>query len=690
MGLRAALVPEFPLIPEAGCVNDTDINPPVTAIQTLASLADDLATTALAAANAAQITSASAQTSAAAALTVATAAQAAVGAIPVASTAMTPVITATTLAAALSLLAAGGLININASGALVTATGSVTARTLADRSGDVFSVKNFGAIGNDVADDTTALAATNTAAAVLSTSLYVPAGAYKITANLTLTQPVIFAAGAVFNVATGCTVAFNGGLVAIPKKIFALTGSALITINGSLTPWSFPEWWGAQVNTPGFDCQPAINAAIVATPNVALAAADYYVANTVQQQTAHRNVVGVGGNAQGTNSASRILSTSATQAVWNIGPTTAPTTMAGYQSNNRLTDVCLDRTVAPDVSSGSPSSGLYVQYTVWTTVRGVWAYQHCIAFNLVNNSGGSYLDNVASRTVAGVGGTDRFFGWLLTGNTAITPGLFSLYLTHNIVGCSLGLAASYGLYASGTNGINDLFVTQHETSACAYGAFVQGNGNTSTTADFFNEDIRFVDCTFDTCFIAGYAFGSISTYGVITVMGGYVAPLTHAGITPQGALLFSNSMGSITVIGTQLLMYFCPAMPAILATSSQCIKTSCVITEPGTAPLVLVGVTRSSFDDEIRNNSVQPNTGCVQVSTGCTRNKFNVRIMGRSGAWASGYNISTGQGTYSEYNCTGIDAACITAGSGNKLLNGGAQVTSFGFFGTSLASGVMG
>jgi hypothetical protein len=67
----------------------------------------------------------------------------------------------------------------------VTATGSTTARSLPNRFADVVNVKDFGAIGNGVADDTAAIQA-----AVNSTSpfgeVFFPEGTYKISSTITL------------------------------------------------------------------------------------------------------------------------------------------------------------------------------------------------------------------------------------------------------------------------------------------------------------------------------------------------------------------------------------------------------------------------------------------------------------------------------------------------------------------------
>jgi hypothetical protein len=93
----------------------------------------------------------------------------------------------------------------------VTATGSTTARTLANRFADVVNVKDFGAVGDGVTDDTAAIQAffnsfTNGGVG------FIPEGTYKISSPLTLTinpggfaiegagaNATIFAAAAAFS-----------------------------------------------------------------------------------------------------------------------------------------------------------------------------------------------------------------------------------------------------------------------------------------------------------------------------------------------------------------------------------------------------------------------------------------------------------------------------------------------------------
>ena len=106
---------------------------------------------------------------------------------------------------AASVAITGGTISGAAvSGSVATATGGTTARTLADRFAEVVNVKDFGAVGDGVTDDSAAISAavarSNTLfAAGTRSCVYFPAGAYRIVS--TLTQFAMNNPGCVFGVA---------------------------------------------------------------------------------------------------------------------------------------------------------------------------------------------------------------------------------------------------------------------------------------------------------------------------------------------------------------------------------------------------------------------------------------------------------------------------------------------------------
>jgi hypothetical protein len=76
----------------------------------------------------------------------------------------------------------GNIIGLNGNSIPVTSTGSTTARSLANRFADVVNVKDFGAVGDGVTDDTAAIQAALNGA--LGSQVFIPKGIYKITSQL--------------------------------------------------------------------------------------------------------------------------------------------------------------------------------------------------------------------------------------------------------------------------------------------------------------------------------------------------------------------------------------------------------------------------------------------------------------------------------------------------------------------------
>lgn len=86
----------------------------------------------------------------------------------------------------------------------VVATGGTVARSLESRFGETINVKDKGAIGDGVTDDTVAIQAVLTAVSATGGIVYFPQGTYKITATLTMGSNVlIFGAGPTASVIKG-------------------------------------------------------------------------------------------------------------------------------------------------------------------------------------------------------------------------------------------------------------------------------------------------------------------------------------------------------------------------------------------------------------------------------------------------------------------------------------------------------
>ena len=99
------------------------------------------------------------------------------------------------------------------SASTVTATGTTTARSFADRFAEVFNVKDFGAVGNGVANDTTAVnAAITAAAAVGGGTVFFPAGTYYTPTGFIMSNYVRYTGAGGYGTSNILTAASHPGL----------------------------------------------------------------------------------------------------------------------------------------------------------------------------------------------------------------------------------------------------------------------------------------------------------------------------------------------------------------------------------------------------------------------------------------------------------------------------------------------
>ena len=567
--------------------------------------------------------------------------------------------------------------------ALLTYTAyNSTTRGVVGKLLEQLSILDFGALST-ASNNTAALSAVGNTGQVI-----VPPGTYAVGGDVTLSVPVAFMSGARFNIASGKTISFNGGFAAPREQVFS--GAGKVTFAAEKAPDAFPEWWGGIPNVATLDCAPALNAAIVACPRTILACGTYYTQGTVLHQTSGRSVVGALGNApQGdTSPAPTIMLTNGTSDIYQIGPNSYSGTL---QSTNSLKDVILARNVAPVIASGC--LGVKLRFTVWTELEEVFSYDSMGGINLAGNAQTRLNHCVVTRYVAGTGGgTDSWTGIGINGDfdIGLAGGNASIYIDGCVVGTGISGSGS-GIVLYGTYGFSDVFVTQLETAQLAYGAVLLGNGNRTTTKDVQEENVRFVDCTFDTSLAAGFYMKDLSAYASIEINGGYI------GIPPTGSgpigFYGTNCAGSVRISNTEvILVQNTAAIGLVLVNCSNWDSSNVAYLEGGYGGGVftLTGVTDSTFRDRFVNNSAVAPGVAVQMAGTCDHVQMDIAMTGRAGAHTYGYSVpSTVKNSL--FDCSRINPVAILATPGKLLYNGVTVISAAGtVFGTgNLPIGVM-
>lgn len=229
------------------------------------------------------------------------------------------------------------------------------------------SLKWFGAKGDGITND----AAILTSAFAASQEVWVPPSSanYIIGTNKTIANgnTLRFVSGAKFSISGGVTLTINCILTA-PRNQQIFTGSG--TVVGMRT--AYPEWWGAQINNTGFDCQPAIQAAVNAVqtsslnsdgdrPTVYLGAGQYTVGSTITlSPTANCQLQVIG---EGTVFGGSRLATSST-----FGSVPVVYVQGNSDATQQIADWVL-RGFGIVLGGGTPTIGLKVGTTSDTVTR---------------------------------------------------------------------------------------------------------------------------------------------------------------------------------------------------------------------------------------------------------------------------------------------------------------------------------
>ena len=567
-------------------------------------------------------------------------------------------------------------------------SGSVV-RTAQSKMRDIISVLDFGADPTGSNDSSAALIA---AAAV--GAFMIPPGTYKISANTTINAYVTLAGGAILAPQNGVTVTFAGGISAGSYQIFQPVGTGAVAFTEQ-PPFGFTEWWGCITGDSTYAASnlTAINSALVALQTTQLLAEDYWIAGTIIHATAGNVLRGAGQYYNSApNAATRIISTSGTTTIVQMGATTNPGSINAMPQGICISDVYLTRNVAPVISSDC--DGLRVQFCVNGEARNVKA-DGCM--NSFYYSGVTSFDVVrcdAVRDSAGSGGgSDYWNGHYVDGsqNIGAAGGNASLYLTRCGAGCdvgSLSTTAGIGFNVFGsTYGFQDLFLDHCETVSCYIGTQLNGGSGG-------NADVRINHQTDDQVYKFGLYVGYLNAGGTIEITNYYCGP----GSSAQFGIYLNSSQGAITVIGGQLLCGGGSGLTAAIGMSATGVSLlGTIISDCPVTAITLGPCSNLRLEPTITNNAVGSSGAAIYINGAgaVTASHFAPIVRGAANAWQYGVQVIGTADARNTYDLGGIDSACVSGGYAKKLYRNGASAVSSAtmlpvYTGTNLITGCAG
>lgn len=552
-------------------------------------------------------------------------------------------------------------------------------RTVQSKLQETVSVKDFGAVGDDVADDTAAFAA----AAATGRPVVIPEGIYRV-AGCLFAERVYFMGGKIRR--TGGSLAFSGGIEASNERIFLdAVGIAQVDVNNDLTPEGWVDWFGTDAN--------AIETCHAIFKVNRLAARDYVVTRTVILDKSNRMVIGARGSAEGSGGTRIVLAGAATasQPVVRVG-TLNTTTVASTARRLNIYGIntIRDGVVAP-VPSGRPEdavpgwlvAGWYegemvgcfdfgspIHYRVYGTIT--CTLRDCYG---VRPNAGAANGNPDYYTAFAVGGYSTSFGFI--GANAS--------LTIDDCGTAGGVGVDRtGLYLFGY--IGDTWVRKFECSQIEYGIYVDGRNAAGSiiTALTAHQDVRIRECILDAILFRGLWVRGINAGGHVTCSGNYIA-LNAAG---DGALV-QDCAGPVSFTDEDYIGNSSLANIGIRGVVSKrfTIASSCKLKDFRTG-MDFDNCQQFKAEATIHRAATGGTNG---VNLALVSNAYIAPIIdGEVVAYDFGVVTSTAT-TKTEVNATGINIAALTTGTAaRKIWHNGATWGGGGTFGTgNIATGVL-
>jgi Pectate lyase superfamily protein len=561
------------------------------------------------------------------------------------------------------------------------AAGTVAARSAAARFGEFLNVRDFGAVGDGVADDSAAFAAADAAGGV-----FAPPGVYRIATALTLANSLLLYDSAHLTI-DGVTLTLNGSFECGARLAFDAIAGGLVILNPAVTAFARPEWWGA---TPQAftDCFAAITAALAAHGIVAFQSAPYLITQTLILDQSNQALIGTRNIfvSPDQESCTRIIMASASQTIIQLGPTVFPGSINACPFGQHLENFLAQRDRAPDGNANA--TAIRVGYCVQSTARQVRVQDSIIGWQFRGSVAFIGRELFSSRDIAAAVGPDRFFAFYADGNDlslGSAGGNASLRL-YNLSASGTTLVPDCRAFAA-DHFFSDLFVYDLESVGCPVGIDIVGVAGSTTPEAVGNTDTLFFHPVLDGYTTTGIRISTLNESGSIEIVTPYTAPAVGA---TGPAISITDCAGRVHIIGGQIPMLFGAATNGVEITNSA------GVTIDGTKFLECGGAAVHGFNANqcvLRpqtSNFINTLHAAVQFATGSNGNIVAAAITGGAGLASFGYVEDDASSNFNEFNCTGLRSTVIAGGAGNKLVSNGVQILVTGpFTFNNLASGVM-
>lgn len=556
------------------------------------------------------------------------------------------------------------------------------------------SAKFNGAVSDGVVNDAAAVAAASAAG-----GFSVPRGRTRIATTMTIAANVVRIPGMGTLLIDACVLTINGAVVAELGLLFECVNGGSVVLSPAKNSFVYPEWWGAVVNDATAPVQAAnlvaFNACLISGPtNMQLQAADYFLSAIWKINTPHRTIRGYSRHQTITGDCTRIVGNGGADTVIQVGPDTQPGGgINAFLQEVELADFTVTRGAVPiaPASGFAAPAGIRMQYTLYCKLSRISSSEHCNGYWFRGTVQTHVEYCMASRSITGGTPANDFFnGFFIDGSLSIgaAAGNASLFIHKGNVqiGGAPALTISRGYHLLNT--WTDTFLDKCETTNL--GRAVDADASSQTING--TQDLHIRAHIFDACNEYGIIIHEGNARSCVNIEGGYIAPSAAVGFV--AAIAAVNQQGQLGIMGGQVIGTPNTGVGAgtigVYINGSLGVSVMGILLSDCQRPIVVTGSSHCDIIPRISNYVVAITQGAVFCSGTNTRNSYRPRIKGGAGAISSGVNFSNLLNTFSEVNCSDIDAAAIGGGSGNKLLNNAVQIVATGTFNTNcLAVGIM-